>query len=89
MTPESNVNQSDPMVGLRSLIPQGSLNEPSAEQMSAGVLDGLRQVLSIVTTAAETVPDLAPQAKDIKNLAMQMMLRVQTMTGQGSEGGGY
>lgn len=76
------------MAGLRSLIPQGSLNEPSAEQMSAGVLDGLRQVLSIVTTAAETVPDLAPQAKDIKNLAMQMMLRVQTMTGQGSEGGG-
>jgi hypothetical protein len=58
--------------------------------MSAGIMDGLRQALSIVTTTAESVPALAKQARDAKQLLMGMMLAVQqSTTPEGNGGGGY
>ncbi len=94
MTPESQMpdrdTPPDPLVGLQAIASRQVMAEPTAEDMSKGVLDGLRQVMSIVTTAASTVPNLAEDARGVRQLLMKMMLTVQTMTEQGNEqGGGY
>ena len=91
MTPESQMRNPDVLAGLSALASGQPIGEPSADEMSRGVLDGLRQVLSIVVTTARTVPDLADDARDVRQSVMKMMLRVQTMADQGNEqgGGGY
>jgi hypothetical protein len=93
MTPENslpnrNTTPADPLAGIQALTAGQPLGEPSANEMSQGVLDGLRQVLAITTTTARTVPGLAEKMRTIRQSTMEAMMQVQTMTEGGSEGEG-
>jgi hypothetical protein len=93
MTPASQLpnrgDQPDPLIGLQALASRSQMNGPTADDMSEGVLEGLRQVLSITTTAARSVPALADKMRDVRQAVMEAMLTVQNMTEQGNGQGGY
>lgn len=94
MTPESAFPERnpepDPLAGLRALQPQESLAEPNAQSQAEGILDGFRQLMAFTTTTASSVPPLAEKMRNIRQLAMEAMMQVQSMTEQdGGQGGAY
>lgn len=93
MTPANNLPQRDsppdPLVGLRTLAPQQSMAEPNAEQQAEGILDGFRQMMAFTATTATNVPTLAEKMRNIRQLAMEAMMQVQSMAEQGGPEGTY